>query len=149
MPVDPASDLTLYLRQPDLSVLGNSIRSLPPTQWQDHMFFTGVADTELRQHTGSFPATLHKKQNTHPVFLLQARHNGHLLCPCSSKGHWRKYRFITLGCELEMTSHVMDRDSFLIEQYRFTIPLDHRFQKHLRFCGRVPDSCIRDQRTDK
>ena len=146
---DSTSDLIRCLRQPDLSILGNSIRSLPPTQWQEHMFFTGVADTELRRHTGSFPATLRKEQTTHPIFLLQARNTGHLLCPCSSKGHRRKHRYIAEGCELEMKPHVMDRDSFLIEQYRFTIPFDHRFQKHLRFCGLVPEACIHDQRPGK
>jgi hypothetical protein len=146
---DPTSDLIRHLRQPDLSILGNSIRSLPATQWQDHMFFSGVADTELRRHTGSFPATLRKEKTTHPVFLLKARHTGHLMCPCSSKGKRREFRYIAEGCRLEMTSHTMDLDSFLIEKYRFTIPLDHRFQKHLRFCGRVPVSCIRDQRAGR
>ena len=147
MDSEPAADLIRYLRQPDLSILGDSIRSLPPLQWQDRMFFTGMADTELRQHTGgSFPATLRKDTTTHPIFLLQARNTGHLVCPCSSKGHSRKYRYIAEGCALVMKSFVMDRDSFLIEQYRFIIPLDHRFQKPLCFCGRVPDTCIHDQR---
>lgn len=113
------------------------------------MFFTGAADTELRRHTGSFPATLRKEKTTHPIFVLHARNTGHLICPCSSKGHWRKHRYVAEGCELAMKPHVMDRDSFLIEQYRFTIPLDHRFQKSLCFCGLVPETCIRDQRPEK
>ncbi|WP_157469896.1 hypothetical protein [Desulfobulbus elongatus] len=113
------------------------------------MFFTGVADKELRQCTGSFPATLRKDKTTHPVFLLQARNTGHLMCPCSSKGDRRKHRYIASGCKLEMTPNVMDRDSFLIEQYRFTVPLDHRFQKYLRFHGQVPDTCIHDERVEK
>lgn len=112
------------------------------------MFFSGVADIELRRHTGTFPATLRKEKTTHPVFLLHARGTGHLMCPCSSKGHWRKHRYIAEGCKLEMKPHVMDRDSFLIEQYRFTIPLDHRFQKSLCFCGRVPVACIHDRRIE-
>ncbi len=36
----------------------------------------------------------------------------------------------------------MDRDSFLIERYRFTLPVDHRLYKQLHFCGRVPIACI-------
>jgi hypothetical protein len=140
---DPTTDLVSFLHKPDLSVLGHSIRSLPPTQWQDRMFFTGAADTELRKQTGSFPATLRKDKTTHPLFILQARHTGHLACPCSSRGDKRKDRHIVAGCALEMKKHVMDRDSFLIERYRFTLPLDHRFHRQLRFCGRVPTTCIK------
>ena len=144
---EPVADLIRYLCQPDLSILGNSIRSLPPLQWQDRMFFTGMADTQLRLYTGCvFPATLRKDTTTHPAFLLQARNTGHLMCPCSSKGQRRKYRYIAKGCALEMQSFIMDRDSFLIEQYRFIVPLDQRFQKPLCFCGRVPNTCIHDQR---
>jgi hypothetical protein len=111
------------------------------------MLFTGVADTELKQHTGgSFPATLRQDKTTHPLFVFLARTTGHLGCPCSSKGHRRKDRYIAVGCRLDMTPHIMDRNSFLIEKYRFTVPLDHRFQKHLRFHGSVPATCIRDER---
>nr|WP_320012202.1 hypothetical protein [uncultured Desulfobulbus sp.] len=143
---DPRTALTQFLRQPDLSILGDAIRSLPPAQWQTNMFFTGAADKELRRQTKSFPATLRKDKTTHPVFLLRASPTGHLLCPCSSKGHPRKFRFIASGCAMEMKDQVMDRDSYLIEQYPFTIPLDYRFQKQLRFFGQVPQTCIRDMR---
>ncbi len=113
------------------------------------MFFTGVADKELRQHTGAFPATLRTDTTTHPIFVLRAGNTGHLVCPCSSNGRRRKHRFIAIGCRLAMTGQVMDRDSFLIEHYRFTIPLDHRFYHSLRFHGRVPAVCIRDERGER
>lgn len=147
MAADPTSELIQHLRRPDLSILGNAIRSLPPAQWQTRMFFMGMADKELKHHTNeSFPRTLRKTQNTHPVFVLRQGTTGHQLCPCSSKGNLRKHRYITKGCQLDMTSQVMDRNSFLIEQYVFILPLDHCFQKRPFFFGRVPDCCIRDQR---
>jgi len=144
---NPASKLLRHLRRPDLSILGNAIRSLPPAQWQSRMFFRGVPDRELRLYTGnSFPHTLRKNPDTHPVFVLRSASTGHLLCPCSSKGNPRKNRYIIEGCALDMTGQVMDRNSFLIEQYPFTLPLDHRFQRRPHFLGRVPESCIHDQR---
>jgi hypothetical protein len=45
-----------------------------------------------------------------------------------------------------MKEHTMDRDSFLIERYPFTLPLDHRLFKQVRFCGRVPEGCLVDRR---
>ena len=142
----PTASLVAALRKPDLSILGNAIRSLPPAQWTERMFFTGAADTELREQTGSFPATLRQDKTTHPIFLLRAGTSGHAACPCSTKGHWRKFRYIREGCRLEMKEHTMDRDSFLIERYPFTLPLDHRLFKQVRFCGRVPMGCLIDRR---
>ena len=110
------------------------------------MFFTGAADNELREQTGSFPATLRKDKTTHPIFLMWAGASGHVACPCSTKGHWRKFRCIQEGCRLEMKEHTMDRDSFLIERYPFTLPLDPRLLKQVRFCGRVPEECLIDRR---
>ena len=118
----PTASLVATLHKPDLSILGNAIRSLPPAQWTERMFFTGAADTELREQTVAFPATLRQDKTTHPIFLLQAGTSGHAACPCSTKGHWRKFRYIREGCRLEMKEHTMDRDSFLIERYPFTLP---------------------------
>lgn len=141
------SALNTTLRRPDLTVLGNGIRSLPPGQWQDRMFFVGVADTDLRRHTGGeFPATLRPHMATHPVFVLQARPAGHLVCPCSSRGNRNANWYIRKGCCLEMTGHIMDRDSFIIERCVFTLPLDSRFSRKLRFQGIVPENCIQGGR---
>lgn len=137
------SALNQVLRLPDLSILGNAIKTLPPVQWQTYMFFMGVPDADLRQHTGGgFPATLRSDMNTHPAFILRIGSTGHLLCPCSSKGNKQKLRYIQKGCRLEMSDHVMDRDSFLVEHYIFTIPIDSRFSRKLIFKGLVPISCI-------
>ncbi len=84
----PVSTLNQILRQPDLSLLGNAIKSLSPAQWQTRMFFMGVPDTDLRQHTGGkFPASLRPDMETHPIFVLRTQAAGHLLCPCTSKGN--------------------------------------------------------------
>lgn len=138
-----ASALNRILRQPDLSVLGNAIRSLPPAQWQQHMFFIGVPDTEFRSLTGgAFPATMRKDKTTHPLFVLQCSPFGHLVCPCSSRGNPRRQRFIRRGCRLAMSDWEIHTDSFLVEQYSLTIPLDRRFSRKLIFKGKVPNQCL-------
>jgi hypothetical protein len=137
------SALNQILRQPDLSILGNAITTLPPVQWQASMFFMGVPDSDFRQHTGGrFPATLRPNMDTHPVFVLATGSNGHILCPCTSKGNKQKLRYIQEGCRLEMSTQVMNRNSFLLEHYVFTMPLDSRFSRKLFFKGRVPEPCI-------
>ncbi len=148
-PTEPTVDLIRSLRRPDLSILGNAILALPPTQWQDRMFFINAPDTELKAVTGVFPATYRPNKSTHPLYILRAGSTGHLACPCSSKGHGQRNRFIASGCRLEMKEAVIDRDSFLLEQYRFTLPLDHRLYKAVRFFGRVPESCLRDCRRNR
>jgi hypothetical protein len=137
------SALNKVVRHPDLSILGNAIKTLPQAQWQSRMFFMGVPDTDLQQYTGGeFPAILRPNMDTHPVFVLRNQPAGHLLCPCSSKGNKRALRYISKGCRLEMRDYVMDRDSFLVEHFVFTLPLDNRFSRKLMFKGLVPKSCI-------
>ncbi|MDW7774393.1 MAG: hypothetical protein SCH71_16020 [Desulfobulbaceae bacterium] len=106
------------------------------------MLFTGAPDQELKECTGSFPATLRKEKNTHPIFVLDALPEGHLVCPCSSKGNKQNQRYIRQGCRLEITGRVTDMDSYLVEKYKFTIPLDRRFTRKLFFFGQVPLSCL-------
>ena len=143
----PVSALNQVLRQPDLSILGNSVKSLPPAQWKERMLFMGVPDADLRQHTGGkFPATLRPNMDTHPVFVLQTRPSGHLLCPCTSKGNKRNTWYIAQGCCLEMHSYEMKKDCFLVDSHVFTLPLDSRFSRKLFFKGVVPESCIKGGR---
>ncbi len=135
--------LNNILRRPDLSILGDAITSLPSGQWQERMFFMGVPDTDLHNHTdNAFPATLRKEKTTHPIFVLKTLPSGHLVCPCSSKGSREHEKYIRAGCRLEMGRHIMEMDSFLKERYRFTMPLDGRFSRKLLFRGKVPGSCI-------
>ncbi len=142
----PVAQLNQALRRPDLDLLGGAIRSLPPSLWQERMFFMGVPDTDLRRYTGNFPATLRQEKDTHPVFVLDHHPAGNLLCPCSSRGNPRTMRYIRKGCRLDLADHVMDRDSFLVETFIFTMPLDSRFSRRLFFKGRVPEECIRGGR---
>ncbi len=134
-------ELLAQVRRPDLSVLGDAIRKLSPMQWQDRMFFAGVDDLDLSAWTGGFPATFRKELQTHPVFVLRSHPSGHLLCPCSSKGS-KRFRFIKKGCRFEMKNKTSDRNSYLIEKFTFTLPLDARFTRKPIFLGRVPLSCI-------
>jgi len=134
------------LRRPDLSLLGSSIKALPLSQWQDSMFFSGAPDKALKELSGGFPATLRRDKTTHPIFVLAAHPSGPLVCPCSSRGSPRQNRFIHEGCRLEMKNHTMDRNSYLIERYAVTLPLDNDLSRHLVFQGRVPVSCLVDRR---
>ena len=151
MPSHPKNSSTAalnhVLRQPDLSILGDSIKALPPAQWKERMFFMGVPDTDLRTRTGGkFPATIRQHMDTHPIFVLRSRPSGNLLCPCTSRGNKQKSWYIAKGCHLEMREYVMDRDSFLVESHAFTLPLDSRFSRKLLFKGVVPESCIKGGR---
>lgn len=142
-----AAALNLVLRQPDLSILGDSIKTLSPALWKERMFFMGVPDTDLRTQTNEkFPATLRQHMDTHPIFVLRTRPSGHLICPCTSRGNKRNAWYIAKGCHLEMGDHVMDRDSFLVDSHAFTLPLDSRFSRKLFFKGVVPESCIKGGR---
>lgn len=137
-------ELNRILRQPDLSILGTSIATLPPAQWKERMLFMGVPDTDLRNRTaGQFPATLRKHKDTHPILVLRGRPSGHLLCPCTSRGNKQNMWYIEKGCHLEMREYVMDRDTFLVECHAFTLPLDSRFSRKLFFKGVVPENCIK------
>lgn len=134
-------DLLQQIRRPDLSILGRSIKKLSPMQWQERMLFAGVSDRDLKEWTGGFPATFRKQQQTHPLFVLFCRASGHFVCPCSSKGG-AKLRYIRKGCRLEMKEKCTDRNSFLIEYFSFTLPLDSRFRRPPLFLGKVPPCCI-------
>jgi len=136
--------LLSQIRRPDLSILGDAIRKLSPMQWRERMFFAGVDDIDLKKWTGGFPATFRNDYQTHPVFVLSCRPSGHLLCPCSSKGR-KNCRHIQKGCEFEMKQHISKQNSYLIETFRFTLPLDTRFSREPIFIGRVPLSCIVDR----
>lgn len=128
--------------QPDLSVLSGCIRRLPPSQWQERMLFAGAPDRSLREQTGSFPATFRSATSTHPIFVLRLLAAGHLVCPCSSSGSKHRQRYIRQNCRLELSGRITDRDSFLVEQYSFTMPLDDRLARHLMFRGLVPRECL-------
>lgn len=141
------SEVIEFIRIPDLSILSGSIRSIPFALWKENMFFAGALDTELKQLTGSFPATFRPEQITHPVFVLTTSQTGHLLCPCSTKGAPAQNRYIREGCRLiNGRDHEMDKRSYLVEVHAFTMPLDKRFSSNLTFFGEVPASCIIDDR---
>ncbi len=134
------------LRTPDLSILGESISSLPVAHWAENMQFFGAPDEDLLKITGSFPATLRQDKTTHPIFILKANPTGHYVCPCSSRGNSKEKRFIRSGCSLKMKKEETKIVSFLVEACSFTLPLDSRFSRKLIFGGLVPESCIADER---
>ncbi|MGB5230534.1 MAG: hypothetical protein WBN83_03315 [Desulfoprunum sp.] len=141
------SEVVEFIRRPDLSILSGSIRSIPFALWKENMLFADAPDTELKQLTGSFPATFRQKHITHPVFVLVASQTGHFLCPCSTKGTPGQNRYIREGCRLiNGRDHETDKRSYLVETCSFTLPLDKRFSRNLIYLGEVPASCIIDNR---
>lgn len=105
------------------------------------MLFAGAKDLELKEITGLFPATMKSKKSSHPIFSLKSLGNfGIQVCPCTSRRH--KGRFIKEGCTLEVTENTNDRNSYLLEQYSFSISVQSPMESRLRFLGIVPERCL-------
>ena len=126
------------------AVLG-AVTHLPVKFWKPNMFFTGARDADLSDLTnGKFPKKLVSRKS-HPVFSLRKlpQDIGFTVCPCtSSRPYGRdRFRWIRKGCTLSHTNHVMDRNSFLVEQIRFNILRSVAYR--LRFRGEVPDRCVK------
>ncbi|MFW6180014.1 MAG: hypothetical protein ACOC43_16780 [Desulfohalobiaceae bacterium] len=131
----------------DLSLLeGCSILDLPVSKWEQNMLFSAAKDKWLLQQTGgAFPAALRKDKSTHPIFVLQKLGNmGCRICPCTSRPN-RGGRYIVQGCRLEITGRSTDRDSYILEQFSFNLPLNPAFKPKLPLMGKVPQTCIRDK----
>ncbi len=128
---------------PDWKILGSSITRLPVMFWEEQMFFFGAQDKKLKKITSIFPYKLHKKKNTHPIFILKKIANfGFKVCPCSSKNFMKDVRYIKEGCVLEITGHKMDRNSYILDFLHFNLPYNNNWNKELRFVGKVPLECI-------
>lgn len=126
-------------------VLGDSMTKIPVRFWEANMLFSGVKNTWWRMKTGGFPAT-GSNTGTHPLFVLKPSSNvGFQVCPCSSKGH-SVNRYIQAGCALLQSGHVMDRDSFLVERFAFSMPVSSTFKLQAGFMGKVPETCIKGSR---
>ena len=122
-----------------------AVNRLPLQYWKPNMFFVGAQDKTLSELTqGRFPAK-QSKRKTHPVFSLEQLpfQTGFKVCPCSSRPPFQQNRchYIKKGCRLKHTDHLMDRNSYLIEQVTFNIPSSVAFR--LRFRGEVPDECVK------
>ena len=125
-----------------MALLAGSITKIPVRFWDRHMFFVGVDNTWWRQKTSTFPATNFAK-GTHPLFVLRKQGSlGVLVCPCSSSGNTK--RFIQKGCVLAQTNKHTDRDSYLVEKIRFSLPYSTTFSPQPIFMGTVPWSCIQE-----
>lgn len=122
-----------------------AVTHLPLRFWKPRMFFMGAEDRQLKELSeGRFPSHVVPRK-THPVFALRPLQGapGFQVCPCSSQRPYRgkEFRYVTKGCRLLHTNHMMDRDSYLVETVRFNIP--PRFAHRLRFRGEVPESCLK------
>ncbi len=131
-------------KQEALALLGGVMAKMPVRFWEENMLFKGLENTWWRLKTGGFPAT-DFTSGTHPLFVLRKNGNqGLLICPCSSKGG--KARYIKKGCVLLRTEERMDRNSFLVERFAFSLPVTATFAPQPRFQGMVPESCLAEGR---
>ncbi|ROQ92069.1 hypothetical protein [Desulfosoma caldarium] len=123
-------------------ILGEAVRKVPPSYWEERMMFGGASDRELLRQTSFFPERRRHSLGTHPIYVLRITgSDGIEVCPCSTKGRMA-VRFIRQGCRLEGTGKVLNRRSYLIEAFRFLLPQDPAFWKPLRFWGKVPETCL-------
>ncbi|MCP4110918.1 MAG: hypothetical protein GY749_36255 [Desulfobacteraceae bacterium] len=136
-------DVLNLLKPVNLHKIGPGIKNLPPAQWETRMSFSGADDIKLKSLTrNKFP---HTCKETHPIFILKVIGNlGHEVCPCTSSPFIKKGRFIKKGCQLEYIGNITDKNSYLVEDYRFTLPADPEFRRKLKFRGRVPEACIQE-----
>lgn len=131
-------------KQEALALLGGVMAKMPVRFWEENMLFKGVENTWWRLKTGGFPAT-DFTSGTHPLFVLrQIGNQGFQICPCSSKGG--KSRHIKKGCTLLRTNERMDRNSFLVERFAFSLPVTATFAPQPSFQGMVPESCLAEGR---
>ncbi len=121
---------------------GSAIKKIPFECWQERMFFYGGCDHKLKELTGSFPATFRKHHTTHPVILLEknASHS-FTACPCTSKPK-KSLSYIKADCPLDMTGNKLDRNSYIVRQYKFNLSPDPAFHRKLTLVGIVPEKCL-------
>ena len=117
---------------------------LPLRFWRTHFWFIGLSDKTLLGLTeGLFPRKL-KGDKWRPLFSLERMANGvgFKVCPCSSKKpfNMNEFRFVIEGCRLLHTNHVLDRNSYLVEEITVNIPTSMALD--VRFKGEVPEPCI-------
>ena len=143
--VELPKDVWAKRKQEALAVLGGTMAKMPVRFWEENMLFKGVQNTWWRLKTSGFPAT-DFTSGTHPLFVLRKKGNqGLLICPCSSKGG--KSRYIKKGCVLLHTDEHIDRNSFLVERFAFSLPVTATFSPQPNFHGKVPGSCITEVRS--
>lgn len=131
----------------NLSVVLGAAINLPMRYWRPNFLFTGAKDKDLHEMTsGAFPAKL-APQKTHPVFCVQPLPDGvgAKVHPCSSKKPWRrkkqKPRYIQKGCVLLHTRFQTNKNSYLLDMIRLTIPSSMAMDLHFR--GEVPVECVK------
>jgi hypothetical protein len=124
----------------------HAVRFLPTSVWPQHALFVGAKDAHFKRYTGgAFPLGPGQAASTHPLFVLEKVGNlAHRVCPCSSRRFFNQ-RFIDQGCKLEHTAYVVAERTYLVEECVFQVPKDSGFLWSLRYWGKVPDCCLREE----
>jgi hypothetical protein len=120
-------------------------KALAVSYWKPFFLFFGARDSILWQRSGGqFPNILIPEKK-HPVISLKKLPDniGCKVNPCSSIKPWtgRVIHFIEKGCKLKHTGHVMDRNSYIVDQ--ITLPWPASRALELSFKGEVPLECIK------
>ncbi len=137
-----------------LSSIPKRVRGLPPLKkddrppmeyWRKGWVFKNVQDLIWQNITeGAFPDYVH---TTHPGYVLQEIGDyGIALCPLTThpKKKQRK-RLIPKGKLLDVTGHVMDKDSYLVERAISRLPrCGQIFKRNPSFLGVYPPEKLQD-----
>lgn len=127
----------------DIDVILGAAKNLPVALWRPFFFFVGARDDDLQTITGgAFPGKL-VPNKTHPIFALKPIKDtaAFVACPCSSKRpSCKPFRYIKEDTILLHTRYRMDRNSHLVEYFRFNIPPEIAIK--LLFKGEVPADAL-------
>jgi hypothetical protein len=127
----------------DLDLILCSTVYLPMRFWRKNFWFTGALDETLHECTQkAFPAKV-LEGKTRPLFVLKPFQQGFsAVAPCTSRTPYRfsHCHFIHQGCRLLHTGFEVDKTSYILNRFRFNIPVS--LAETLRFRGEVPLSCI-------
>ena len=100
---------------------------LPIKYWSPGWIFRQILDTFWWELTGQaanrFPATFRKDQGHfgHPGYVLAEIGDYQItLCPMSTRHHGKRY--VRAGTRLEVTGHIFDKDSYLVESALINLP---------------------------
>jgi len=137
--IKSVDDVWLRNKQAMWDILGPSITRIPVQMWETNMFLHSVKNNWWLEKTGTFPDKA-KSKGSHPLYVLKTTSTGFRVCPCSSKQQDGKY--IKKGCELQKTGKYMDRDSYILEKFRFNISRTMHFAAKPTLYGIVPKHCL-------
>lgn len=125
----------------DVSAALLTYARLPVAYWPEGGLFVNIRDKAWRHLTnGEFPKTCDREDGTHPGYVMERISNMALrLYACSTKNFVGKgVKYIPAGLKLEMTGHMKDATSYIVERAVVNLPLVRKFSRPPLFLGICP-----------